>query len=81
MLARLRHLHLFGSPYLPIPATPVPLPTHYHIRYGSALQFAARYAPSDADDPDVVASAAEDARHALAQLMHDTLAARRGVFR
>lgn len=77
MLVKLRGLRMFGSPYLPVPATPVPLPTHYHIRYGAPLHVEA----GEADDPQVVERAADDARNALEQLMADALAARRGVFR
>ncbi len=77
MLVKLRRLRLFGSPYVPIPATPVPLPTRYHIRYGTPLEVEA----GDADDPQVVERAADAARAAVEQLVADTLNARRGVFR
>ena len=75
VLLRLR-LHAFGSPYLPIPASPLPLPAHYHIRYGTPLRFT-----GDADDPDIVADAAARSRAALAQLLADARMARRGIFR
>lgn len=81
MLVKLRRVHLFGSPYLPIPATPLPMPTHYHIRYGNALHLASGHAPEDADDPEVVARAADHGRRALESLIAAALAARRGVFR
>lgn len=81
MLAKLERLHLFGSPYLPIPATPVPLPVHYHIRYGTPLELHHGLTPGDADDPRLVAQGAERARRELVRLMHDALDARRGVFR
>ena len=81
LLARLDRIHLFGSPYLPIPATPFPLPVHYHIRYGTPLHLDAGLEPKDADDPRVVSAAADHARRELEQLIHDARDARRGVFR
>lgn len=75
LLGKLR-VQLFGSPYLPVPATLLPLPTHYHIRYGSPLQLEG--AP---EDPHDVTAAAERARDELAHLLRDALDARRGVFR
>lgn len=78
---RLRNLRLFGSPYLPIPASPVPLPTHYHIRYGAPLHLDRGHIYTDADDPAIVAAAADTARAAVERLVQETLATRRGVFR
>jgi len=80
LLGKLR-THAFGSPYLPIPATPLPLPVHYHIRYGSALDLAEGHPASDADVPPIVAAAAETARVALDDLMTEARGARRGLFR
>lgn len=80
LLGKLR-LHVFGSPYVPIPATPIPLPVHFHIRYGSPLQLGDGQPTSDADNPRVVAAAAETARAALVELIREARAARRGVFR
>lgn len=80
LLGKLR-LHAFGSPYVPIPATPLPLPAHYHIRYGSALRLDEGLVRDDADNPRVVAEAAERARHALEHVIRDARDARRGVFR
>jgi hypothetical protein len=57
-------------------ATPVPLPVHYHIRYGTPLHF-----DGDADAPRDVAAAAEHARVELTHLLRDTRNARRGLFR
>lgn len=81
LLGKLDHIHLFGAPYLPIPATPVPLPAHYHIRYGTPLHLDAGLEVGDADDPRVVAAAADHARLALEELIRDARDARRGVFR
>jgi hypothetical protein len=55
----------------------VPLPAHYHIRYGTPLHFDGH----DADDPRVVAAAADHARRELEHLIRDARDARRGVFR
>jgi 1-acyl-sn-glycerol-3-phosphate acyltransferase len=81
LLAKLRGLHMFGSPYLPIPATPLPLPVRYHLRYGTPLHLEQHPLVKDPDDPDNVASAAALARNALAKLVREALAVRRGVFR
>jgi 1-acyl-sn-glycerol-3-phosphate acyltransferase len=79
VLAKLRTTHLFGSPYLPIPASPIPLPTHYHIRYG--MPHVLGHDSAEAADPDIVASAALEVRHALERLIDDARRERRGVFR
>jgi 1-acyl-sn-glycerol-3-phosphate acyltransferase len=79
VLARFRSLRAFGAPYLPVPMSPVPLPTHYHIRYGVPLRFDAE--PEAADDPHVVAAAAEQVLESLERLIADARNARRGVFR
>ena len=36
-LTRLTGVRAFGLPYLPIPATPFPLPVRYHIAYGAPI--------------------------------------------
>ena len=70
-------LPMFGAPYLPIPATPVPLPAHFYLRYGDAI----RFEQTDADDPTIVTSAAAIVRAELERLLAATLAERRGVWR
>lgn len=65
----------FGAPYLPIPATPLPLPVRYHLRYGAPLDLG----DGDADDPAIVDAAANRVRAALQALLAEALAARRGV--
>ena len=72
-------VHVFGSPYVPIPASPIPLPARYHIRYGAPLVLGRDSA--EADDPAVVERAAGEVRGALEALLADALAAREGVFR
>lgn len=76
---KLGGVRVFGSPYLPIAATPFPLPTHYRIRYGTPLHLDGSHA--SADDPDIVANAATRVQVALERLLDDALRARRGVFR
>jgi 1-acyl-sn-glycerol-3-phosphate acyltransferase len=79
VLAKLTALRAFGAPYLPIPASPVPLPARYHLRYGAPIRFVAE--PAAAADPAAVAAAAAEARAALEQLLAEARAAREGVFR
>ena len=56
MLAKLRRFRPFGAPYVPLPATPLPLPVRYHIRYGAPLHLEHGF---DTDEsPDVVANGA-----------------------
>jgi 1-acyl-sn-glycerol-3-phosphate acyltransferase len=77
---KLRGLRAFGSPYLPVPATPIPLPAHYHLRYGEPLHLHGG-SRSKIDDPDVIANAATRVRVAVERLLDETLRARRGIFR
>ncbi len=81
LIGRLRGLRAFGAPYLPIPATPVPLPTHYHLRYGAPMSLHLGLEPSAADDPAIVANAANQVKLALEDLLMIALAMRPGVFR
>ncbi|HEY5952637.1 MAG TPA: lysophospholipid acyltransferase family protein [Kofleriaceae bacterium] len=77
LLMKLSRVHIFGSPYLPIPATPFPMPVHFHIRYGAQIHFP----DGDPDDPRAVGAAATMARDILADMIRDARLARRGVFR
>ncbi len=70
---------LFGAPFLPIPATPFPLPVRYHLRYGPPIRF--DDPPETSDDPEVIRRAAERVRDAVQDLLDEGLAARRGIFR
>lgn len=67
-------------PYLPIPATLVPLPVRYHVYYGEPLNFHEEYEPGDADDPQIVADAAERVKNAVDGLLKRGLSERKGVF-
>lgn len=79
-LGRLAWLHAFGAPFLPIPASPLPLPVHLHLWYGPPIRVAERWSPDDAHDPEVVAQVAAQSRAAVHQLIHQGLRARTGVF-
>lgn len=80
-LARIEGFHLFGAPYLPVPATPVPLPVHYHVHYGEPILLHERWSPEQADDPRVAEEAAEVVRTAVQLLLERGLEQRKGVFR
>jgi 1-acyl-sn-glycerol-3-phosphate acyltransferase len=67
-------------PFLPVPATLVPMPVRYHVRYGAPLPFDVDYRPAQADDPAVVEEAADRVKAAVADLVEAGLEARQGVF-
>jgi 1-acyl-sn-glycerol-3-phosphate acyltransferase len=67
-------------PFLPIPATLLPLPVRYHILYGPPLRFDQEYRPDDADDPEIVSSAAARVKAAVEDLIARGLRERPGVF-
>ena len=69
IVGRLESLHPFGAPYLPVPASPVPLPVRYHIHYGDPLALHDELPPGAADDPALVDEAAARVRRALEQLI------------
>ena len=73
-------ISLFGAPYLPVAATPFPLPVHYHVRYGEPIALHERYEPDRADDPAVASAAAEEVRAAVEALIARGLSERPGVF-
>ena len=70
----------FGLPYIPIPATPLPLPVRYHIQYGDPIPIHGDYTPDQADDPDVVQEAAGRVKAAVQDLLERGLDQREGVF-
>lgn len=80
-IALWKGFHLFGAPYLPIAATPFPLPVHYHIYYGAPIPMGERYQPVEADYPEVVREAAATVRDAVKTLIQRGLDNRVGVFR
>ena len=79
-LARIPIGRVSSIPYLPIPATLVPLPVRYHIHYGEPLHFEREYTPSDADDPVVVKDAAARVKRAVQDLLDRGLEQREGIF-
>lgn len=70
----------FGLPYLPLVATPFPLPVHYRIHYGPALDVRT-YFPEGVLSSEGVAAASQAAQAAVAELLAQGLRERRGVFR
>jgi 1-acyl-sn-glycerol-3-phosphate acyltransferase len=75
-------VEMMGAPYVPIPATLIPLPTHYRIWYGEPIPIPDLYAPSMANEPEAVAEAALRVRHAVEDLIAQGLEERGGrVFR
>lgn len=79
-IGRIAQVHPFGAPYLPIPASPWPLPVHYRIHYGPAISLRAPGTPPDLR-PETIQRAAAMTRAAVEQLIDAGLAARTGVFR
>ncbi len=70
----------FGAPYLPIPATPLPLPTHYHLHYGAPIPVAGRFAPACAQDAEAVQTLAAEVKAAVQALVDKGRKQRPGVF-
>ncbi len=80
-VARIDGIHSLGIPYLPIPGTPVPLPSRIHIHYGEPIDVAAEYEPAQSDEPGVLRELADRVRDEVAALIDHGLATRPGVFR
>ena len=72
-------ISLFGAPFLPVPATPMPLPVRYHIRYGAPIRF--DVSPAESDDPERILDAAQVVKSSVRDLMDSLLSERKGVFR
>lgn len=73
-------INLFGSPHVPIPAVPFPLPVHYHIYYGEPIVFHEEFAPRDANDPEILQEASRQVKLAVEELIARGLEERKGVF-
>jgi 1-acyl-sn-glycerol-3-phosphate acyltransferase len=71
---------LVGSPVLPVPAVPIPLPVRYHVHFGPPIPVNRDYRVEQADDPDAVAEAAGRVRDAVAALIKEGLRQRKGIF-
>jgi len=78
-LARL-DVHPFGAPFLPLPASPVPLPVRYRIHYGEPIELHERFPDADADDPSVCRAAADVVQDAVQKLVDHGVAQREAVF-
>lgn len=78
-LWRLDSVHAFGAPFLPIPATPLPMPVRFHIYYGQPL--ALHEEGHDPDDPLAVRHAAGKVKSAVEELIARGLSERAGLFR
>ncbi len=68
-------------PYIPVTATPIPLPVRYHIHYGEPLRFDLEYEPDDADEPEKVHEAAQRVKAEVQKLLERGLQLREGIFR
>ena len=68
-------------PYIPVPATPVPLPVRYHVHYGAPIPLHERFTADQADDPEIVRSAAMEVKAAVQELINAGLEQRDGVFK
>ena len=78
-LFKLDNFHLFGAPYLPVPATPFPLPVRYHIRYGEPMPLHEEY-DGDPRDPEILADAARRVKERVQTMIDEMLEERPGVF-
>lgn len=78
LLARVDAFHAFGAPYLPIPASPLPLPVAIDVHYGSPIRLHEQFPPEAADDPDAISVAAHIVRNAVTALLDQGLN-RRGL--
>ncbi|MEP6858970.1 MAG: lysophospholipid acyltransferase family protein [Deltaproteobacteria bacterium] len=76
MIAKLAGVHALHIPYLPIPATPLPLPAHFHIRYGEPIELV-----GDPDDPRDVEEAALAGKIAVENVLADARRGRTSVWR
>lgn len=80
VLGRITRFQRFGIPFLPVPATPLPLPLRHHIYYGAPLALHDEVSPDQIDDPGVIAHAACRVRLALAGLLENARQARAGRY-
>lgn len=78
-LGRIDSIKLFGAPYLPIPATPLPLPVRYHIRYGEPMPLHEMF-EGDARDPETISAAAAAVKARVQGMIDRCLEERPGTF-
>ena len=72
----LEFLTKFGGPPIPLVASPLPLPTQFHIHWGEALRFDAKYD----DDDQVISPLVEQVRETIRAMIEQGLEAREAVF-
>lgn len=80
-IGRIPGINVFGAPYLPIVATPLPLPVRYHIYYGEPIPIPELFDAGDARRAGKVAQASRLVREAVEGLIARGLDERAGVFR
>lgn len=81
-MPQLFRIPFFGPvPYIPVTATPVPLPVRYHVYYGEPIPLHEEFYPDQADDPEVVRHAALRVKAAVQELIDQGCREREGVFR
>jgi 1-acyl-sn-glycerol-3-phosphate acyltransferase len=78
-IARIDRWKPFGAPFLPVFATPFPLPVHFHIQYGRPIDLRAVTAGCTTE-ADGLRRAAEATRAAVQALIDFRLAQRKSVF-
>lgn len=79
-VAKLEGIRAFGAPYLPITATPLPMPARFHIHYGAPM-FLHEGAPEGAvDDAPTLKAAAARVQDKVQGLIEHGLATRTGIF-
>ena len=79
-IGRISRVHPFGAPYLPIPASPLPLPVHYRLHYGAPIALGSAATAGDLRT-EAIERAASRTRAAVERLIREGRAARKGVFR
>lgn len=80
-IGKLRGPWPWGIPFLPLLATPLPLPVRYHIHYGAPLHLGQDVQADAWRLAEAVQRAADRTRAALQLLLAQALAEREGVFR
>lgn len=81
-VARIEGVESLGLPYIPIPATPLPMPVKYHLWYGDPIPIPDLYTPEQAHDAGAVSEAAARIKAAVAALIAHGLEQRAGrIFR
>jgi len=80
-VARIEGISVFGIPYMPIPATLLPMPVKYHIWYGEPVPIPDLYPREAAHDAVAVLEAAALVKAEVAKLIARGLEHRKGIFR